>query len=344
MTIMNMTGGSGGETYGLLRVTSEPPGRYNTLSVVPDTAVSTGTQIDKDRFISNDRMYIYSNGLWQTKPFTVEVTLAALVAKTPDGYLFTDNNGNAVWLIEGDSTVEVLKTSLSISVPSCADGGRYFYVSTTKVEELIIGIDHTFSYVTLFTLPDDVTYAKGLYFDKNRELLMLMVQGGFYNDSFMHFMWFTLSGEVDHSAFYFNPSYYSDYGVLPLRVFGDKKFNLMYRADRSANTVSYELYFLMNSRACRVGSGSGFKINQYKVEYAWLDGDYVSMAYTTSYTGDEAVTSYLKFAANPYAYISVIATTTDTYKDYSFGALVLTSTENYEGLIIDGSGVVSWYD
>lgn len=340
MTIMNMTGGGIQESYGGLKIDTQPPSDHNYMTVIANDAVADGLQIDKNRFITSNRMYIYKDGTWTQKPFSIDITLEGLklISKTPDGYLlFSWSDNIQYWLVEADTIINVITKNGYADTPACANGGRYFVTTSKNVEEVIYNPDHTITTKILFTTE---TSSSLVYYDDKTERLITFE----YIDTDYYIRAYTLSGERVFSRSEYGSTYHTMY-LKQTPALGDQRFSLIvniYNRDKTWYLYVPRISYYTGLRLLYYSTES---IYQESITYCWMDGDYVKMAYryythSTDQTKNKYI--YLKFAFNSRESLTKEITKTDTTPAY--GALVCKATSVLSGMIIDGAGYIWHYD
>lgn len=361
MTIMNMTGGAGDDEYALLKVDTQPPADFNKMNIISNTSVSSGLQIDKDRFITGSYMYIYENGKWTQKPFDTSITYTKYVAKTSDGYIVSNNKGY-VWLVENDSTVHVIQITGSVIIPQCGKGGRYFRFNPTDKSVYEIIYDSTAHVITeqkLFEVEigryESSSYASLVYYDDDETLLFCCtdtdVQSGIVRK-------YDLSGEVISNFSKWLDSGYKMSCNFASCALGDMRISLIvvHRLDSSDQYTAYvRVLMILDSRiktiyATSVEDVNVVYTNNVDVIYSWIDEAYMQIGISweyrlrTSGVVYSKLSVYTKLAYTPKAMILVSYTSNSDYAAKSYGAMELSAADSITGMIIDGSGSITLYD
>lgn len=337
---MNMVGGGSSGTEGHLKVKhTVPAGSYNKMAVTTLSNVSSGKQIDINKFISGANLYVYENGGWKVKPITgVDFPIAYVyAAKTSWGYVLASTQGSLtfVHLIESDNSAELIAMTTSgvgIHQVECATNGRYFTSSGANVYELTFGRD-TVTGTLLFTTTA-VNTRKLLYYNSDNDEFVVWDKIN-SSDGGSKIRWYDSNGSM--KAVQNGPPVGGVSMSTRTIMIGENGVSLGILEAKQSTSGSYTTYlhgvFTTNAngyveilpRKNRTGDIST------TLTAAWLDGNYFAVTIKVTVRAAKTETYLYHYEGALDGSSCMVATREIGYP----GALTMTATDIFSGIVID---------
>lgn len=337
---MNMVGGGSSGTEGNLKVKhTTPVGSYNKMAVTTLSSVSSGIQIDTNKFISGANLYVYENGVWKVKPISgVAFPIAyVLAAKTSWGYVLVSTQGSMTFthLIESDTSAELISMTTSgvgIHQVECATNGRYFTSSGANVYELTF--DHDTVTGTLLFTTTNVNTRKLLYYNSDNDQFVVWDKIN-SSDGGSKIRWYDSNGSL--KGVKDGPPVNGVSMSTKTIIMGENGVSLGVLEAKSHTSGSYTTYlhgvFTTNAngyveilpKTNRTGNIST------SLTAAWLDGNYFAVTIKVTVSAASSNTYLYHYEGALDGSSCMISKRELGYP----GALTMTTTDVFSGIVID---------